>query len=86
MIPKYKLHQVVGVKLSDTEEKGDIIGIDLDDKIYYRVSLWDENRPNFLSFWLQEKYITRLIQERDKGYENDAEIYAFEKEVYAQEI
>jgi hypothetical protein len=40
MIPKYKLHQVVGVKLSDTEEKGDIIGIDIDDKIYYRVSLW----------------------------------------------
>jgi hypothetical protein len=43
----------------------------------------DENRPNFLSIWLQEKYITRLIQERDKGYENDAELDAFEKEVYA---
>jgi hypothetical protein len=40
MIPKYKLHQVVGVKLSDTEEKGDIIGIDIDDKIYYRMSLY----------------------------------------------
>jgi hypothetical protein len=83
MIPKYKLHQVVGVKLSDTEEKADIIGIDIDDKIYYRISLWDENRPNFLNFWIPEKYITRLIQERDKGYENDAEIYAFEKEIYA---
>ena len=84
MIPKYKLHQVVGVKLSDTEEKANIVGIDIDGRVYYRVAIWDEDRPSGrFKVWIPEKYVTRLIEERDKGYENDAELDAFEKEVYA---